>query len=65
MRLIKENEIMIILESLILNQPFFLNNSFSKEIIISQGFSIESLLRGIIGMMILVMTMKVPKIYLD
>ena len=45
---------MITLESLILNQPFFLNNSFSKEIITSQGFSIESLLRGIIGMIILI-----------
>ena len=45
---------MITLESLILNQPFFLNNSFSDEIIISQGFSVESLLRGIIGMIILI-----------
>ena len=45
---------MITLESLILNQPFFLNNSISKEIITSQGFSIESLLRGIIGMIILI-----------
>ena len=45
---------MITLESLILNQPFFLNNSFGKEIITSQGFSIESLLRGIIGMIILI-----------
>ena len=45
---------MITLESLILNQPFFLNNSFSNEIITSQGFSIESLLRGIIGMIILI-----------
>ncbi len=45
---------MIALESLILNQPFFLNNSFSNEIITSQGFSIESFLRGIIGMIILI-----------
>ena len=45
---------MITLESLILNQPFFLNNSFSNEIITSQGFSVESLLRGIIGMIILI-----------
>ena len=45
---------MITLESLILNQPFFLNNSYSNEIITSQGFSIESLLRGIIGMIILI-----------
>ena len=45
---------MITLESLILNQPFFLNNSFSNEIVTSQGFSVESLLRGIIGMIILI-----------
>ena len=45
---------MITLESLILNQPFFLNNSFSNEIITSQGFSVESLLRGMIGMIILI-----------
>ena len=45
---------MITLESLILNQPFFLNNSFSNEIITSQGFSVESLLRGIFGMIILI-----------
>ena len=45
---------MITLESPILNQPFFLNNSFSNEIVTSQGFSVESLLRGIIGMIILI-----------
>ena len=45
---------MITLESQILNQPFFLNNSFSNEIITSQGFSVESLLRGMIGMIILI-----------
>ena len=45
---------MIALESLILNQPFFLNNSFNNEIITSQGFSVESFVRGIIGMIILI-----------
>ena len=45
---------MITLESLILNQPFFLNNSFNNEIITSQGFSVESFVRGIIGMIILI-----------
>ena len=46
---------MISLKSLILNKFIFLNSLINEEIVLSQGFSFESLSRGIIGIIILIL----------
>ena len=46
---------MISLKSLILNKFIFLNSLINEEIVLSQGFSFESLYRGIIGIIILIL----------